>query len=83
MERSRSIGVSNSQVTTGFTKCPGNFTSLHVDTPLVPGCTLLEHKNIITDYDKVACKIVYKSIGVKREIGNEEMETEMEMVVPR
>ena len=31
-ERSRSIGVSNSQVTTGSTKCPGNFTSL--DTPL-------------------------------------------------
>ncbi|MCG8620846.1 MAG: hypothetical protein MJE68_02440, partial [Proteobacteria bacterium] len=32
-ERSRSIGVSNSQVTTGSTKCPGNFTSL--DTPPV------------------------------------------------
>ena len=31
-ERSRSIGVSNSQVTTGSTKCPGNVTSL--DTPL-------------------------------------------------
>ena len=27
-ERSRSIGVSNSQVTAGPTKCPGNFTSL-------------------------------------------------------
>ena len=49
------IKVSTSQVTTGSTKCPGNFTSL--DTPLVPGgtCTLLEHKN--TYYDKLACKI--------------------------
>ena len=33
LEKLRSIGVSNSQVTTGSTKCPGNFTSL--DTPLV------------------------------------------------
>ena len=32
-ERSRSIGVSNFQVTAGSTKCPGNFTSL--DTPLM------------------------------------------------
>ena len=44
-ERSRSIGVSNSQVTAGSTKCPGNFTSL--DTPLVPGGTLLERKNYL------------------------------------
>ena len=44
-ERSRSIGVSNSQVTTGSTKCLGNFTSL--DTPLVPGGTLLKHKNYL------------------------------------
>ena len=32
-EISRSIGVSNSQVTVGSIKCPGNFTSL--DTPLL------------------------------------------------
>ena len=44
-ERSRSIGVSNSQVITGSTKCLGNFTSL--DTPLVPGGTLLGHKNCL------------------------------------
>ena len=29
-ERSRSIGVSNSQVITGSTKCLGNFTSLDI-----------------------------------------------------
>ena len=44
-ERLRLIGVSNSQVTTGSTKCPGNFTSL--DMPLVPGGTLLERKNYL------------------------------------
>ena len=44
-ERLRSIGVSNSQVTTGSTECPGNFTSL--DMSLVPGGTLLERKNYL------------------------------------
>ena len=58
-ERSRSIGVSNSQVITGSTKCLGNFTSL--DTPLVPGGTLLGHKNcLLRQGDMQICTQKYR-----------------------
>ena len=58
-ERSRSIRVSNSQVITGSTKCLGNFTSL--DTPLVPGGTLLGHKNcLLRQGDMQICTQKYR-----------------------
>ena len=47
-EKSRSIGVSNSQVTTGSTKCLGNFTSL--DTPLPCSPVALDWLNLDLSY---------------------------------